>query len=232
VDRGAADLSDIRAIAEALRASEARADVILARQAASGELWPSPPDAIPALSIGPFVATTHGLLVRGEPTMEDWAAYGRGLVRVAESVHFLLGDWLCYGERRWGESYAQAVEVTGFSASTLASDKWVAGSVPRANRDPELSWSHHREVAVLPPEEQAGWLARAKGESLTRVELRDAIREVGKPGTMFERLLGRLLDHLEAVLAQAEQPLDREPLEQARMLILGVVERQMKESDG
>ena len=62
---------------------------------------------------------------------------------------FIIGDALRYGERRWGETYAQVMDATGMAYQTLANAKWVASRVPVQRRRTELSWSHHAEVASL-----------------------------------------------------------------------------------
>ena len=49
-----------------------------------------------------------------ELTFEEWTAIGNTLQQVGASLNWWIGDWLNYGERKWGEMYAQAVEVTGW----------------------------------------------------------------------------------------------------------------------
>jgi len=41
-----------------------------------------------------------------------WEAYGKGLRRAEAAIHWIIGDWLNYGERAYGEMYAQALEAT------------------------------------------------------------------------------------------------------------------------
>ena len=38
-------------------------------------------------------------------------------------MHFWIGDWLNYGERKWGEKYKEALEKTGYDYQTLRNDK-------------------------------------------------------------------------------------------------------------
>lgn len=73
-----------------------------------------------------------------------------------------VGDWLNYGERAYGEKYAQAMDVTGLEYDTLSSYRWVAAEIEPCLRKQKLSWSHHKEVAALEPAEQAEWLDRAE----------------------------------------------------------------------
>ena len=52
---------------------------------------------------------------------------------------------------RYGETYAQAIEVTGWRVKRLKNCKWVSSQVEKSLRNDFLSWTHHREVAALPP---------------------------------------------------------------------------------
>jgi len=82
-------------------------------------------------------------------TFEQWYEVGQTLQTIKGSINWWIGDWLNYGEFAYGETYAQAIEVTGAEYQHLADCKWVAGRVPRDVRLPELSWSHHRAVSKL-----------------------------------------------------------------------------------
>lgn len=175
-------------------------------------------DTIPALSIGPFVATKLGLQIDGDVPFTDWEAYGRGLLVVHESIHFLIGDWLNYGERHYGETYLQALEETPFAESTLRSDKWVAEKVKASHRLTELSWSHHREVAILPPEQQRPMLERALENQWTRLELRDVIRDNGHV-TSFDRSWDSLLNQARKLCGEANRAEDIDRLRAVVLLL-------------
>jgi len=45
-----------------------------------------------------------------------------------------VGDWLNYGEARYGEMYSQAIEITGYASQTLADAKWVASRIEPSRR--------------------------------------------------------------------------------------------------
>jgi N6-adenosine-specific RNA methylase IME4 len=129
------------------------------------------------LAIPGFTLSRTGLLFDGEPTYEQWLEAGKLLRLMEGSVHWAIGDWLSGGERRYGEKYAEAVEATGFSPQTLMNDKWVAERVEFSRRRENLTFSHHAEVAPLPPAEQKRWLAKAEKEDWARFELRAAVRK-------------------------------------------------------
>ena len=134
-------------------------------------------EGIPAISHGPFQATAVGLVVTEENVpYELWQAYGSGLRQVEGAIQWIIGDWLNYGERKYGEMYSQAMDETDYEYGTLANDKYVAGKVQFSHRCEDLSWVHHREVAPLDPDEQEHWLNEAVEQGYTVKELRQAIR--------------------------------------------------------
>lgn len=133
---------------------------------------------IPAISSGPFKATPTGLTVsRGDVPYEVWQAYGEGLERVEGAIQWVIGDWLNYGETRYGETYTQALELwQEEKIQKLRNYKWVSANVELSLRKDNLSWYHHLEVAKLEPNEQRSWLARAEAKTWTVRDLRHAIR--------------------------------------------------------
>jgi N6-adenosine-specific RNA methylase IME4 len=96
-----------------------------------------------------FKLTSTGLQITGEPTYDEWAAVGETLKFLESSIQFALGDWLRYGERKWGEKYAQAVAQTGKSEQTLTDYVWVASAVEISSRNENLTFAHHKAVAPL-----------------------------------------------------------------------------------
>jgi len=113
---------------------------------------------------------------RGTLVYEEWIAIGNTLQQVGASLNWWIGDWLNYGESKWGEMYAQAVETTGWDYDRLRHSKYVASRVQFGLRNPNLTWTHHKEIAHLERDEQAAWLNRAAVDSLSTRALREAIR--------------------------------------------------------
>jgi hypothetical protein len=54
---------------------------------------------------------------------------------------------LNFGEGKYGEMYSQALDATKLSYSHLHHAKAVAARFEIGRRRPNLSWSHHHEVA-------------------------------------------------------------------------------------
>src|SRR6185295_681906 len=119
-------------------------------------------DIVPVPTQSPFTFSKCGLAPIGEPTREEWLACGEFLKNADNSIHFWVGDWLNYGEAKWGEMYKEAEEVTGFDYQTLRNDKWIAASINLSLRRDKLSFGHHKEVASHTPQEQAILLERAE----------------------------------------------------------------------
>lgn len=131
-------------------------------------------------------------------TYEEWEETGHALNRLDTAVKWARGDWLAYGEHKWGEKYAQAVDNA--EAANMLDECYVSRSVEFSYRYENLSWTHHKAVAPLKPKEQQRWLKEAApseaGETkprLTVEELRSAIkdeRDVGVRERLHQTGLG------------------------------------------
>lgn len=120
-----------------------------------------------------------------ELSFERYVALGRYLGSLRDLTAWAIGDWLVFGEAVYGERYAQAVEATGRSKATLQNYAWVAAAIPRSRRRSNLTFSHHRLVAKLPPKEQTKWLDRTEKQGWSVEELSGALAalEAGPNGT-------------------------------------------------
>lgn len=111
-----------------------------------------------------------------QPLSLEALRHGRELGRMGRGVPWWLGDWLRYGNARYGERYEQASRITGYDVKTLTKMVYVASRIDPSRRRETLSWSHHAEVAPLAPAEQDRWLERAESERMSARSLRDAIK--------------------------------------------------------
>lgn len=119
-----------------------------------------------------------GLVIAGEITFDNWASIGPVLGEYTRAMAWAIGDWLNFGETKWGEMYAQAIDTTGLSLGRLRNLKYLAGAVPHANRVAGLSLSHHEAVAPLSIERQNKLLLMAVDYGLNRDEIRDVVKEL------------------------------------------------------
>jgi len=123
------------------------------------------------------VITPVGIDIPEDMEIHDWLALGEAIKLVNRGLAWALGDWLNFGEFKYGEMYAQALEETDYDYGYLRNLKWVASRIPRENRRPDLRFAHHQVVAPLPPDEQKYWLDLAAAERMTVKQLREAIKE-------------------------------------------------------
>ncbi|HSH45129.1 MAG TPA: LmbU family transcriptional regulator [Longimicrobiales bacterium] len=120
--------------------------------------------------------TPAGLELPPDLAYDDWEDVGRSLRAIEGAVQWWIGDWLNYGERKYGERYTQAIEATGYAYDTLAGAAYVARQIESCRRRQNLSWSHHKEVAALDPPEQDALLSAAADGEWSRNELRRAVK--------------------------------------------------------
>ena len=120
-------------------------------------------------------------------SFEEWSGIGSTLQSVEGSIQWWIGDWLNFGERRYGETYTQAMDATERSYQALADAKWIAGEFEFSCRHENLSWTHHRESASLPHEERADVLSIAENEGWSvrdvraEVNRRKSAKSIGAP---------------------------------------------------
>ena len=126
---------------------------------------------------GPFVLTTTNVyLTKKDPLFDEWQAATEWCQKAEKGSPFWVGVLLAFGEQRWGDKYAQAVEVSGLAVGTLMNAAYVMKHVPPEQRRASLSFEHHKEVAPLSTDEQTAWLDKAEVDGLTVKELRHQIK--------------------------------------------------------
>ena len=121
---------------------------------------------------------------------DDWFKLMATISRLETAMQFAIGDALNYGQRKYGEKYAQAMEATGHSYQALANYAWVSNAIPMLMRQPSLSWTHHRVVARLEPSEQGTALMLAQSNDWTVDELSTHVK--GEPVTRKQNELVRV----------------------------------------
>jgi hypothetical protein len=113
-----------------------------------------------------------------ELDLAEWTATGRRLGAMGRCGQWGLGDWIRYGNAKFGERYTRAARITGYDVQTMMNMVYVASRFDISRRRENLSWSHHETIASLGPEEQDYWLDRVAALQLSvsdlRVELRSA----------------------------------------------------------
>lgn len=125
--------------------------------------------------------TKTGLVLPDGMTYQQWAAMAPQFLATQKAVQWALGDFINFGEAKWGKTYDEAQRLTGFDYSTLATYAWVARQIPLSLRRENLAYSIHKEVAGLPEEQQRAWLDVAEFEQLTVAEFRTRLRRYTAP---------------------------------------------------
>lgn len=164
------------------------------------------------LHLNKFELTPTAIVANGRPSFDEWEAVGCFLQVIERAHQWWIGDWMNYGEQFYGEKSAQAVDATGLQPDTITQYAWVARQVPLERRDPELSFSHHREVADLPAGEQNAWLKQARegtdGAKWSVDKLRREINTAKRPDQQEYWLLVRCIGKQD--LATMTERLQRE----------------------
>ena len=133
------------------------------------------------MSAGPEVAITQvAWLPQTQIGMHQWCEQGRRLGILGRSAAWWIGDWLLYGNVRFGERYVRASKITGYDTQTLMNMVYVASRFEPGRRRQNLSWSLHAELAACTPAEQDHWLDVAERERLSVRCLREERRRVDR----------------------------------------------------
>ena len=108
--------------------------------------------------------------------LTEWLKQGHRIGMMGRSAGWWIGDWLRFGNAKYGEKYTQAKKITGYDVQTLMNMVWVASQIDVSRRREDLSWSHHMEVVAedLPTQERL--LDKAAAERLSVRNLRALIR--------------------------------------------------------
>lgn len=117
-----------------------------------------------------------GLTLPKSVPFDRWQAIGSQLREIEGAVLWWIGDWLNYGEQRYGEMYSQALEATEYSYGSLANAKHVSSKYEISSRDENLSWTHHR--LALAADDPLTALEWAKENEATTQELQRHIRQL------------------------------------------------------
>ena len=134
--------------------------------------------ALPLLAIKSkkYTISRSGLDIQAELTFDEWQALGNELTPIASAIGFIVGDWINYGETRYGEKYHEALRMTGLSYATLTDYSYVARRIDFSFRNENLDFTHHKVVAkVKDPEAQRKWLDTAEKQKLSVARLRKSM---------------------------------------------------------
>jgi len=123
-----------------------------------------------------FSITRTGIEFHQDLSFDEWNDLGQQLAPVGKSIGFIIGDWINYGEKRWGDKYEETMKQTGMAYQTLRNYAYVARKVDLSCRQDKLGFEHHAIVAKLKsPDEQQHWLKMAVKHKLGKRRLQKSI---------------------------------------------------------
>jgi hypothetical protein len=126
------------------------------------------------------------LIIDDDIEFEQWERIGEFLWTLEEGVQWWLGDWLNFGERKYGETYAQAADTLPYRVETLHNAAYVAAQFEISSREENLSWGHHKAVVGLEDKDRKELLEKAKSEQWNcreterRARARKTFKEIEK----------------------------------------------------
>lgn len=172
-------------------------------------------DAQPQQLLAQLEATGNlsaaGLILPPDITPERYEAIGGLLHQWGEGWKWAVGDWLIQGHAIFGDEFYQYSEVLDIGVRARQYYMQVSERIPPGprRRVPELRWSHHRAVAMLPPAEADTWLQRAIDNKWTKSELEEQVKGVipTPPPLAFQPtgyVVERVLSAAEQVYASAK----------------------------
>jgi len=140
-----------------------------------GELAPRAAEQIPARPRA-ALPTATGLSFDALLPFRAWSAIGARIARHSSATTWWLGDWLIYGQAKYGRHYKEAIAATGLDYQTLRNYAMVARRFEMSRRRDGLSFQHHAAVCALSDADQERWLDAASAQGWTRNELRRRLR--------------------------------------------------------
>jgi hypothetical protein len=152
-----------------------------------------------------------GLNLPGTITREEYESLGSVLGRIQESMRWAIGDYILRGEELFGEDAFQLSESLGISVESRQQYVRVAQAIEPVRRRGELTWSHHRAVYAMEPEDQDRWLDEAVENGWTRGEMDARMRTVGEIEPVYtdRDLLNQIRGEIETFLelwSEADAP--------------------------
>lgn len=121
--------------------------------------------------------TPTGLIIPKDTTFDDCFTGFKYLLTVNRASKWAIGDMLLFVEERHPEKHLQMLDAFEYEYQALMDIKYVCFHVEFSRRREILTFSHHREIAPLYPEDQDKFLEMAIADNLTVMELRKEIKE-------------------------------------------------------
>jgi len=112
-------------------------------------------------------------------TFEQWAMVGQKIGEINKQISWWVGDWINYGEHKYGEKYSQAMEATELDYGHLRNVASVARHFAPENRNQDLSFSHHALLTNIEIAEAKQIMNQTADKKLSVRELKKVLHESG-----------------------------------------------------
>jgi hypothetical protein len=194
------------------------------------------PDSNPIAALRGVVSTSRvGVELAEDIRFNDWRDVLDAAIAFGDASVWVIADCVAFGMRKLKSDpswmiYATMIEERYRSRQSLYDLGYVARSVEISRRREILSFSHHREVASLPPDEQRAWLDDAISHNWSTRELREEIQRFRdrdkSPAPAFSL---RLVDeHFRIATSAAE----RRGMDPKTWVLEAIREKALRESPG
>ena len=120
-----------------------------------------------------FKTHSVGVTFKNDTTYADWETFGKMLATVSGSIMWFLGDWINFGEAKFGEKYTQAMNFTKYDYGTLANAAYCCRKYEPKDRRPRLSWRHHFDCARFELGDRTAILDQVERMDMSSTQLRE-----------------------------------------------------------
>jgi hypothetical protein len=130
--------------------------------------------------------------------MDVWGSVTNSMLRFGKAYPAIIADLIIFGETEYGDTYTQALDMTGLSYNTLAQYCSVFRAVPYEMRREGVYYSYYRRIKALPSGERQEWIDRAAAGDFENGDgLKDALADAKEPPTLTKVLCPACRSQLE-----------------------------------
>lgn len=126
------------------------------------------------VKVDAFTLAPSMLVIEGHQPIEKWEEAGRVIFGLQRSVYWWIGDFLKYGEAKFGDDIYQAID-DNVSLYLLNRCAAVSREFAPDERNMNLSWTHHQALCGLKKPMQRALLVQAEENHWDSRQMREHI---------------------------------------------------------
>ena len=127
-----------------------------------------------------FILKPNGLEIKENTPIDEWIKCGEALRKISGASQWWIGDWINFGERKYGEMYSQALEKTDYELHSLQNMAYTAKNIESSLRREDVPFSYYKQLASVEDKEKI--LKKIeKGDINSDRELRQEIKKLNTP---------------------------------------------------